>query len=123
VVALDVTNGSVRWSFQTTHHDLWDYDVPSQPVLVDIPLGNNSIAAAVVVPTKRGELFLLDRRSGKPLATVEEKPVPQTDVPEEWTSKTQPFSTGMPSFAGMDLTEASMWGITPIDQMLCRIEL
>ncbi len=122
VVALDVTNGSVRWSFQTTHHDLWDYDVPSQPVLVDIPLDNNSTAAAVVVPTKRGELFLLDRRSGKPLATVEEKAVPQTDVPEEWTSKTQPFSTGMPSFAGADLTEASMWGITPIDQMLCRIE-
>jgi quinate dehydrogenase (quinone) len=122
VVALDVATGKVRWSFQTTHHDIWDYDVPSQPVLVDIPGDNNKVIAAVVVPTKRGELFLLDRRSGTPLATVEEKPVPQTDVPEEWTSPTQPFSTGMPSFAGAPLTEAAMWGITPIDQMLCRIE-
>lgn len=122
VVALDATNGTVRWSFQTTHHDLWDYDVPSQPVLVDIPEGNNTSTAAVIVPTKRGELFLLDRRSGRPIARVEEKQVPQTDVPEEWTARTQPFSTGMPSFAGADLTEKSMWGITPIDQMLCRIE-
>ncbi len=122
VVALDVTTGNVRWHFQTTHHDLWDYDVPSQPVLVDIPEGNNTTTAAVIVPTKRGELFLLDRRTGRPIATVEEKDVPQTDVPEEWSSKTQPFSTGMPSFGGADLTEAHMWGITPIDQMLCRIE-
>ncbi|HMN46164.1 MAG TPA: membrane-bound PQQ-dependent dehydrogenase, glucose/quinate/shikimate family [Povalibacter sp.] len=121
VVALDVTSGQVRWSFQTTHHDIWDYDVPSQPVLVDIPGSNNTSTPAVVVPTKRGELFLLDRRTGAPLATVEEKPVPQTDVPEEWTSPTQPFSTGMPSFAGAPLTEAAMWGVTPIDQMLCRI--
>lgn len=122
IVALDSTTGAVRWSFQTTHHDIWDYDVPSQPVLVDIPGSNNTVTAAVVVPTKRGELFLLDRRTGTPLATVEEKATPQTDVPEEWTSPTQPFSTGMPSFAGAPLTEQSMWGITPIDQMLCRIE-
>ncbi|HEY6645372.1 membrane-bound PQQ-dependent dehydrogenase, glucose/quinate/shikimate family [Povalibacter sp.] len=122
IVALDSSTGTLRWSFQTTHHDLWDYDVPSQPVLVDIPGSNNSMTPAVVVPTKRGELFLLDRRSGEPLATVEENPAPQTDVPEEWTSPTQPFSTGMPSFAGAPLTEASMWGITPIDQLLCRIE-
>ena len=121
VVALDATTGAVRWSFQTTHHDIWDYDVPSQPVLVDIPSAEDGVTPAVVVPTKRGELFLLDRRSGAPLATVEEKPVPQTDVPQEWTAPTQPFSTGMPSFAGEPLTERDMWGITPIDQMLCRI--
>jgi quinate dehydrogenase (quinone) len=121
VVALDAVSGAVRWSFQTTHHDIWDYDVPSQPVLVDLRNEDGSVTPAVVAPTKRGELFLLDRRDGKPLATVEEKPVPQTDLPDEKTWPTQPFSVGMPSFGNDRVTEAKMWGITPIDQMLCRI--
>ena len=73
VVALDAATGAVRWSFQTTHHDIWDYDVPSQPVLVDLPAEDGSVTPALVAPTKRGELFLLDRRDGKPLATVEEQ--------------------------------------------------
>ena len=68
VVALDAATGAVRWSFQTTHHDIWDYDVPSQPVLVDLPAEDGSVTPALVAPTKRGELFLLDRRDGKPLA-------------------------------------------------------
>ena len=122
VVALDAKSGAVRWSFQTTHHDIWDYDVPSQPVLVDfVPAGKTEKVRALVAPTKRGELFLLDRTNGQLLADVEERPVPQTDVPHEWTSKTQPFSVGMPSFNREPLTEAKMWGITPIDQMFCRI--
>ena len=107
----------MRWSFQTTHHDIWDYDVPSQPVLVDVPADDGSVTPALVAPTKRGELFLLDRRDGKPLAAVEEKPVPQTDLPDEQTSKTQPFSVGMPSFGNELVTESKMWGITPLDQM------
>jgi membrane-bound PQQ-dependent dehydrogenase (glucose/quinate/shikimate family) len=122
VVALDAATGAVRWSFQTTHHDIWDYDVPSQPVLVDLPAEDGSVTPALVAPTKRGELFLLDRRDGKPLATVEERPVPQTDLPDEKTSPTQPFSVGMPSFGNDLVTEAKMWGITPLDQMLCRIQ-
>lgn len=123
VVALDAKSGTLRWSFQTTHHDIWDYDVPSQPVLVDfVPEGATDKVRALVAPTKRGELFLLDRATGQPLAEVEERPVPQTDVPDEWTSKTQPFSVGMPGFNREPLTEARMWGITPIDQMLCRIQ-
>jgi glucose dehydrogenase len=64
VVALDVTDGSVRWSYQTVHHDVWDYDVPSQPTLVDLPQPDGSTVPALVQPTKRGELFLLDRRTG-----------------------------------------------------------
>ena len=112
----------VRWSFQTTHHDIWDYDVPSQPVLVDLPAEDGSVTPALVAPTKRGELFLLDRRDGKPLAEVEERPVPQTDLPDEKTSQTQPFSVGMPSFGNDLVTEAKMWGITPLDQMFCRIQ-
>ena len=122
VVALDAKSGALRWSFQTTHHDIWDYDVPSQPVLVDMPARTATSTPALVAPTKRGELFLLDRRTGAPLADVEERPVPQTDVPEEWTSKTQPFSVGMPAFGRDLVTEDKMWGVTPLDQMLCRIK-
>jgi len=123
VVALDAKTGAMRWSFQTTHHDIWDYDVPSQPVLVDfVPAGKMEKVRALIAPTKRGELFVLDRATGRPLADVEERPVPQTDVPHEWTAPTQPFSVGMPAFNREPLTEAKMWGITPIDQMFCRIQ-
>lgn len=122
VIALDVTTGAVRWSFQTTHHDLWDYDIASQPTLVDVPTASG-VQHALLAPTKRGELFMLDRITGKPIATVEEKAVPQTGAaPGERLSPTQPFSTGMPSFRGPELTETAMWGLTPIDQMWCRIK-
>jgi quinate dehydrogenase (quinone) len=123
VVALDAGTGEVRWSFQTTHHDLWDYDVPAQPVLTAVPNERGENTPAVIVATKRGELFVLDRRSGAPLTKVEERPVPATDVPQEWTAPTQPFSVGMPSFAGAPLTEKDTWGLTPIDQLYCRIQL
>jgi quinoprotein glucose dehydrogenase len=116
VVAIDAETGAPRWSFQTTHHDLWDYDVPSQPTLVDLPGG----VKGLLQPTKRGEVFFLDRRTGVPIAAVTEKPVPQGAVAGERLSPTQPFS-GLPSFAGPPLTEAMMWGLTPIDQLLCRI--
>ena len=121
IIALDARTGRVRWSFQTTHHDIWDYDVPSQPTLVDIPV-NGVIRKAVVVPTKRAEIFLLDRETGEPIAEVAELPTPQTDIPEDFTNPTQPFSVGMPSFADERLTEADMWGITPFDQAACRLQ-
>jgi len=120
VVALDASSGAVKWSFQTVHHDIWDYDVPSQPVLFDMPQADGSVVPALVEGTKRGELFLLDRRNGKPLADVKELPVPQGAAAGDWTSKTQPFSVGMPNFRP-DLREADMWGITPFDQLWCRI--
>jgi membrane-bound PQQ-dependent dehydrogenase (glucose/quinate/shikimate family) len=120
-VALDAATGAVRWSFQTVHHDIWDYDAPSQPVLVDLPTKDGSIVPALVQPTKRGELFLLDRRDGRAVATIEEKPVPQGGAKGEWTAKTQPFSTGLPNFRP-DLTEKAMWGLTPLDQLWCRTE-
>ena len=121
VVALDAESGAVRWSFQTTHHDLWDYDVPSQPTLYDMPIGGRRVPA-LVQATKRGEIFVLDRRTGQPLTAVEERRVPRGNVPGERLSPTQPFSVGMPSFAGPMLTEAMMWGLTPIDQAWCRIQ-
>lgn len=120
VVALDAATGRVRWHFQTTHHDIWDYDVPAQPTLVDLPL-NGRPRKALLVPTKRGQLFLLDRATGDPLTEVTERPVPQTDVAGEWTAPTQPFSTGLPAFDRGPVEESDMWGITPLDQMACRI--
>ncbi|MBT3531100.1 MAG: membrane-bound PQQ-dependent dehydrogenase, glucose/quinate/shikimate family [Gammaproteobacteria bacterium] len=121
IVALDAATGRVRWSFQTTHHDIWDYDVPSQPTLVDIPV-NGVVRKAVIVPTKRAEIFLLDRETGEPITEVAEIATPQTDIPEEYTVPTQPFSVGMPSFGRETLTEADMWGITPFDHAACRLQ-
>jgi quinoprotein glucose dehydrogenase len=121
VVALDVASGEVRWSFQTVHHDLWDYDVPAQPTLVDIRSAHG-VERALLQPTKRGEIFLLDRATGRPLAPVEERPVSQAGAaPGERLSKTQPFSVGMPAFGGGLWRERDMWGLTPLDQLWCRI--
>jgi quinoprotein glucose dehydrogenase len=76
VVALDLATGAVRWVFQTVHHDLWDYDVPAQPSLIDLEIGGASVPA-LVQPTKQGELFVLDRRTGQPLLPVTEVPAPR----------------------------------------------
>jgi quinoprotein glucose dehydrogenase len=121
VVALDATTGAVRWDFQAIHHDLWDYDLSAQPTLADFPMPNGPVPA-VFVPTKTGQVFVLDRRTGEPLAKVEERAVPQSMVPGEQSAATQPFSVGMPDFAGPDLTEQDMWGLTPFDQLYCRIK-
>lgn len=121
VVALDAKTGQVRWSFQTVHHDLWDYDNGSQPVLIDAQTKDASVPA-LILPTKMGEVYLLDRRDGAPLTKVEERPAPAGDIPGERYSPTQPWSSGMPSFAKEPLTEKDMWGATPLDQLLCRID-
>lgn len=120
VVALDVRTGDVRWSFQTVHHDVWDYDVGSQPVLFDFPVGKQRVPA-LAAATKRGEIFILDRATGKPLTAVEERAVPQNGAAGEALSPTQPYSVGFPSFAPRPLSEQSMWGITPLDQLWCRL--
>jgi quinoprotein glucose dehydrogenase len=123
VVAVDITTGEPRWHFQTTHHDVWDYDVPIGPSLVDLPGGDGGATIpALVQTTKRGELFLLDRRDGHPLADVVEKPAPQGSIDGEHLAATQPYSTGMPSFAPPDIRESDAWGATPLDQLLCRIQ-
>ena len=95
VVALDGASGRVVWHFQTVHHDLWDYDVAAQPTLLDAPVGGR-VVPALLQATKPGHLFLLDRASGAPLHPVEERPVPQTDVPGETSAATQPFPTFLP---------------------------
>ena len=118
VVALEIDTGRVRWVYQTVHHDLWDYDVASQPVLSDFPTPAGPMPA-LIQATKTGQLFVLDRRTGKPLTTVEERPVPQRPVPGERLSATQPFSIEMPSLHPQSLAEADLWGLTPVDRYLC----
>ena len=120
IVAIDVGSGKVRWTFQTVHHDLWDYDVGAQPVAVDLQ-GPDGVTPALLAPTKLGQIFVLDRRTGQPIDPVVERPVPQSNVPEDWTAPTQPFTTGFPSFAGPNLRERDMWGLTPLDELWCRV--
>jgi quinate dehydrogenase (quinone) len=122
VVAIDMKTGKVQWHFQTTHHDLWDYDVPSQPALVDMPDANGKRVPAVVQLTKRGQIFALDRATGEPIAEVVEKPVPTDVVKSDRVSPTQPYSVGMPQIGNAPLTEADMWGATFFDQLWCRIQ-
>ena len=122
VVALDGETGAVRWSFQTAHHDLWDWDIASQPVLIDLPSDAGEKILAILVPTKRSEVFVLNRVTGEPIFDIQELPVPQEGgVPEDYVAATQPFTMDLPNFRP-DLTEAKMWGITPLDQLWCRIE-
>jgi len=121
VVALDATSGTVRWHFQTVHHDVWDYDVPSQPVLFDFPAPQGPIAA-LAQPTKQGYLFILDRETGRPLIPVAERPAPQAGaVPGEHLAATQPVPTNDTYVLQRPpLTEADMWGFTPYDRGKCR---
>lgn len=121
VVALEVGSGDVRWSFQTTHHDVWDYDTNSQPTLADLDLGRG-LVQALIQGTKRGQVFVLDRATGKPLLQVNELPAPRSLVPGEHLAATQPYSVELPSFAGPELSERAMWGLTPFDQLWCRIK-
>jgi len=123
LVALDVATGRERWKFQTVHHDIWDYDLPSQPALIDLADGKGGTIPAVLQTTKRGQLFLLNRVTGRPIADVVEKSVPTAAaVPEERLSPTQPYSVGMPTIGAERLDEKKMWGITMFDQLLCRIQ-
>ena len=121
IVAVNVATGRPAWHFQTVHHDLWDFDVPAQPVLYDIPNADGTTTPAVVTVSKTGMIYLLDRRDGTPLADIVEKPVPQGNVPGERYAPTQPYSVGMPMIGNDTLTEADMWGATPFDQLMCRI--
>ncbi len=121
IVGLDIVTGKPKWSFQTTHHDLWDYDVPAQPALYDMPDDKGGTIPALVQVTKRGQIFVLDRRDGKPIKKVEEKPAPQHGAPGDRLSPTQPYSVEMPLIGLAHLKESDMWGATPFDQLACRI--
>ena len=121
LVALDINTGRRVWSYQTVHHDLWDMDLPAQPTLVDLST-SNGVVPAVLQPTKTGNLFVLDRRTGQAIVPAPERPVPQGAAPGDHVAATQPFSdlTFRPE---EKLTGADMWGATIFDQLACRILL
>jgi quinoprotein glucose dehydrogenase len=119
IVALDIKSGAVRWVRQTVHHDLWDMDVPAQPALIDITREGATIPA-LVGPTKQGDIYVLDRRTGEPIIGVKEIPAPTGAIPEDFTAPTQPISDL--TFSPPPLTERNMWGVTMFDQLACRID-
>ena len=121
VVALRASTGKVLWSFQTVHHNLWDYDVAAQPTLIDFHRGGKTIPA-VVVESKTGFFFVLNRVTGKPLLPVEERPAPQSHVPGEETSPTQPFPE-YDTLAPQNFTAQDAWGLTPDDRAWCAARL
>jgi membrane-bound PQQ-dependent dehydrogenase (glucose/quinate/shikimate family) len=122
MVALDANTGDVKWSFQAVHNNLWDSDIGAQPSIVDLdqPAGR---VAALVVPTKTGHVFVLDRATGVPIVSVEERTVPTAGgAPGDHLSHTQPFPVGFPTFIPPQLHETDMWGATILDQLFCRIQ-
>lgn len=122
VVALDGRTGKRRWHFQTVRHDLWDYDIGSQPVLFDMPMPDGSKVPALAQPTKQGDIYILDRRTGAPLTEVRDQAVPRGSIPTETYAPSQPFSVGFPSpHSPKVMRESDMWGATPLDQLWCRI--
>jgi quinoprotein glucose dehydrogenase len=120
LVALDVNTGKPRWRFQAVHKDVWDYDFGGQASLVDFPIGAGTVPA-LVLPSKQGDMYILDRRTGRSLFPVQERRVPQGGVEPAQRSPTQPFST-YHTLAFPQLEERDMWGMSPIDQMVCRIQ-
>ncbi|MCG8907259.1 glucose/quinate/shikimate family membrane-bound PQQ-dependent dehydrogenase [Pseudomonas sp. DP-17] len=122
ILALDATTGAEKWVYQTVHNDLWDFDLPMQPSLVDFPVADGKSVPAVVIGTKAGQIYVLDRATGKPLTEVKDVPVKPGNIPNEPYSPTQPRSVGMPQIGAQTLAESDMWGATPYDQLLCRID-
>ena len=119
LVALNLEDGQVEWVYQFVHHDLWDMDTPAQPVLIDLATDEGT-QPAVIQPTKQGSLYVLNRETGEPIVPIEEVPAPQGAVEGDWTAETQPRSAL--NLLPPPLTERDMWGASPFDQMMCRIQ-
>jgi quinoprotein glucose dehydrogenase len=112
LVCLDIKTGKMKWYQQLVHHDIWDYDMPPHPILIDITVDGRRIPAVVQL-TKQALAYVFDRTNGKPVWPFVEKPVPQTDLPGEWTSPTQPFPAKPPAFDLQGLTENDLIDFTP----------
>lgn len=122
ILALDAATGQEKWLYQTVRNDLWDFDIPMAPTLIDFPRTDGTTTPALVVGTKAGQIFVLDRSNGQPLTQVDEVAVKAGNIPGEQYPATQPLSVGMPQIGTQTLTEADMWGATPFDQLFCRIQ-
>jgi quinoprotein glucose dehydrogenase len=112
LVCVDLKTGQRKWHFQIVHHPIWDYDMPAAPLLMDINVNGKPIKA-VAQSTKQGLLYVFDRISGQPVWPIEERPVPQTDVPGEKTSPTQPFPTKPPAYSRNGVEEKDLIDFTP----------
>jgi len=119
VVAVDGATGRPRWSFQTTHHDLYDYDLPGHALLVTIRKDGEPRDVAIQ-QTKSGHLFVFDRATGEPVFPIEEREMPPSDLPEDNASPTQPIPTGIATFARTELDRESLFGVTALDRNWCR---
>jgi quinoprotein glucose dehydrogenase len=112
IVCLDIKTGKRIWHQQLVHHDIWDYDPPSAPILVDVNAGGSRVKAVVQLG-KTAFAYVFDRTNGQPLWPIEERPVPQTDAPGEWTSPTQPFPTKPPAFDRQGVGTEDLIDLTP----------
>ena len=119
VVALRAKTGEVAWGFQLVHHNLWDYDTASPPLLATLPHDGRKVPV-VIQGSKTAFLYVLNRDTGAPVLPVEERPVPQSDVPGEATSPTQPVPVAPPALAPQHVSADDAWGLTPDDREACR---
>jgi quinoprotein glucose dehydrogenase len=119
VVAIEAASGRVVWHFQVVHHDLWDYDVAAQPNLITFRKGERDVDA-IAITTKMGNLFILDRVSGKPLLGVEERAVAPSDIPGEVASATQPYTSNPPLVPQGPIRPDDAWGPSPEEREWCR---
>ncbi len=122
VVALRADTGQMVWHFQTVHHDLWDYDVATSPLLFDMHR-DGKIIPAIAIGSKTANLFILNRETGKPVFGVEERPVPKSDVPGEVAAPTQPFPVKPAPVAPQQMSAADAWGVDDADRDWCRAEI
>jgi quinoprotein glucose dehydrogenase len=119
IVALRGSTGEVIWHFQVVHHDIWDRDMPSQPIVVDIRREGETIPAVIQL-TKSGMAFVFNRETGESLFPIEERPVPTDGIPNEQVSPTQPFTVKPPPLVRQTLTPDDAWGFTFFDRNFCR---
>jgi quinoprotein glucose dehydrogenase len=122
VVALDMRTGRKMWSYQTVHHDLWDYDLPAAPTLATIDHQGRR-AEAVIQGTKTGNVFVLDRQTGRPLFPLEERPVPRSDMPGDQAAATQPMPVLPKPVTSQALKTSDAWGLLGFDSAACRTRL
>jgi len=119
IVALRASTGKMVWAFQTSHHDIWDYDNAAPPALATVTQGDTKIPVVIQVP-KTGMMYVLERTTGKPVFGVEERPVPASTVPGEVASPTQPFTTVTPPLSPLQYSADDAWGPTPEAREACR---
>ena len=113
VIGLDTETGERRWHFQTVKHDVWNYDNPAAPIQMDLNIPGRGVIPAVMQVTKQGFVYTFDRMTGEPIWPMENRPVPQSEVPGEKLATTQPFPTKPPPFEQQGISENDLIDFTP----------